>query len=134
MIRSYAVASTRTTQLYDRQRDEVSLTEVAAFQPNGPMLYENNAFFLDLGTNGRTCFTCHQPEDGWTISAQHAGDRFKADSNDPLFRLVDAATCSSVDVSTLRAKRKAYSLLREKGLIRIGLRFRPSHCNFRFSM
>jgi hypothetical protein len=24
--------------------------------------------FANLGTNNRTCFTCHQPETGWTIS------------------------------------------------------------------
>jgi cytochrome c peroxidase len=38
-----------------------------------------------------------------------------------LFRLVDGATCPSDDVTTFQAKRKAYSLLLEKGLIRIGL-------------
>ncbi len=94
---------------------------VASVQPNGPTLTAKSAFFLDLGSNGRTCFTCHQPQDGWTISAEHARDRFAADSNDPLFRLVDGATCPSDDVSTPRAKRQAYSLLLDKGLIRIGL-------------
>jgi hypothetical protein len=46
---------------------------------------------------------------------------FHANANDPLFRLVDGATCPSDDVSTHRAKRKAYSLLLAQGLIRIGL-------------
>jgi cytochrome c peroxidase len=94
---------------------------VETLQPAGPTITANNAFFLDLGTNGRTCFTCHQAEDGWTISAQHARDRFTADANDPLFRLFDGATCPSDDVSTPQAMRKAYSLLLDKGLIRIGL-------------
>ena len=94
---------------------------VETVQPNGPTLTAKNAFFSDLGTNGRTCFTCHEPQDGWTISADHVRDRFAADVNDPLFRLVDGATCPSDDVSTLQAKRKAYSLLLDKGLIRIGL-------------
>ena len=53
---------------------------VATLQPNGPTLTASNAFFQDLGTNGRTCFTCHQPEDGWTVSAQHVQDRFAADT------------------------------------------------------
>jgi cytochrome c peroxidase len=70
---------------------------------------------------GRTCFTCHQPQDGWALSAQHAKDRFAADSNEPLFRLVDGATCPSADVSTPVAKAKAYSLLTDRGLIRVGL-------------
>jgi hypothetical protein len=98
---------------------------IATFQPNGSTITAKNAFFQNLGTNGRTCFTCHEPQDGWSLSAQHAQDRFYADSNDPLFRLVDGATCPSDDVSTYRQKRKAYSLLLGKGLIRIGLRCRP---------
>ena len=84
-------------------------------------LTAKNSFFLDLGTNGRTCFTCHQPQDGWTISAKHVRDRFDADPDDPLFRLVDGATCPSDDVSTPQAERRAYRLLLDKGLIRIGV-------------
>jgi cytochrome c peroxidase len=94
---------------------------IATYQPSGSTQTGKNAFFQDLGSNGRTCFTCHQPQDGWTISAEHAQARFDADPNDPLFRLVDGATCPSADVSTVDAKRAAYSLLTTKGLIRIGL-------------
>jgi hypothetical protein len=94
---------------------------IASFQPNGPTITSKNAFFQDLGTNGRTCFTCHEPQDGWSLSAQHAQERFHANTNDPLFRLVDGATCPSDDVSTYEKKQKAYRLLLEKGLIRIGL-------------
>src|SRR5262249_46334895 len=94
---------------------------IATFQPNGPTPTANNAFFRNLGSNGRTCFTCHQPQDGWSLSAQDAQARFNSDPNDPLFRLVDGATCPSADVSTLAAQRAAYSLLTNKGLIRIGL-------------
>src|SRR5438093_12702380 len=39
---------------------------VATFQPDGKTPTSGNAFFQDLGTNGRTCFTCHQPQTGWT--------------------------------------------------------------------
>jgi cytochrome c peroxidase len=94
---------------------------IASYQPNGPTITAKSAFFQDLGTNGRTCFTCHQPRDGWSLSAQHAQERFYANTNDPLFRLVDGASCPSDDVSTYRKKQKAYRLLLEKGLIRIGL-------------
>src|SRR4029077_20346270 len=94
---------------------------IATFQPNGPTKTANNPFFQNLGSNGRTRLPCHEPQDGWTLSAQHAQARFDADPNDPLFRLVDGATCPSDDVSTLDAKRAAYALLTKKGLIRIGL-------------
>jgi hypothetical protein len=94
---------------------------IASYEPNGPTITSKNAFFQDLGTNGRTCFTCHEPQDGWSLSAQHAQERFYANTNDPLFRLVDGATCPSDDVSTYGKKQKAYRLLLEKGLIRIGI-------------
>jgi cytochrome c553 len=94
---------------------------IATFQPSGATQTATNAFFQNLGSNGRTCFSCHEPQDGWSLSAQHAQARFDADPNDPLFRRVDGATCPSDDVSTLDAKRAAYSLLTKKGLIRIGL-------------
>lgn len=88
---------------------------IATFQPSGATITANNAFFQNLGTNGRTCFTCHRPEDAWSLSAQHARDRFEANSNDPLFRLIDGATCPSDDISTPSKKQKAYRLLLEKG-------------------
>lgn len=95
---------------------------VATFQPNGATFTFNNAFFKNLGTNGRTCFTCHQPQNGWSVSAAGVSERFAASAGtDPIFRLVDGATCPNVDVSTVAAKQRAYKLLTSKGLIRIGL-------------
>jgi cytochrome c peroxidase len=95
---------------------------VATFQPGVATITTNNAFFRDLGTNGRTCFTCHQPQNGWTISAASARARFKeSDGLEPLFRLVDGATCPTADISTLQLRQEAYKLLTDKGLIRIGI-------------
>src|SRR5215469_5032800 len=103
---------------------------IATYQPGGATLTSRNPFFQNLGTNGRTCFTCHQPQNGWTISARSAHDRFFASNGtDPLFRLVDGATCPSDDVSTPAARQKAYQLLIDKGLIRIGLAI-PSNPKF----
>ena len=79
---------------------------VATYQPSGVTRTSGNAFFQNMGTNGRTCFTCHQPQNGWTISAAGAQARFDASAGtEPLFRLVDGATCPSDDVSTLNAQR-----------------------------
>jgi cytochrome c peroxidase len=95
---------------------------VATFTPGVATITANNAFFRDMGTNGRTCFTCHQPQTGWTISAASARARFEASAGlEPLFRTVDGATCPTDDVSTLQARRQAYKLLTDKGLIRIGI-------------
>jgi cytochrome c peroxidase len=108
--------------------------QIATFQPGGATSTGSNAFFQDLGTNGRSCFTCHQPQNGWTISAAGAQARFEASSGgDPLFRLVDGATCPTAKVSTPGAKRQAYKLLIEKGLIRIGLPL-PQAPNLQFEV
>ena len=78
---------------------------------------ESNAFFQNLGTNGRTCFTCHQPQTGWTISAASVQARFNASLGaDQLFRLVDGATCPSDDVSSFSLPNvEPTSLLINKG-------------------
>jgi hypothetical protein len=95
---------------------------VGTFQPSGATITSNNAFFQDLGTNDRTCLTCHQPATGWGVSSESVQTRFAlSGGNDPIFRLVDGATCPTDDVSTPAAKRQAYQLLLAKGLIRIGL-------------
>jgi hypothetical protein len=106
---------------FDEQSDPSG--KIATFQPGGPTTTARNAFFQNLGTNGRTCFTCHRPETGWSVSAASVQARFKASGDtDPILRLVDGATCPSDDVSTPAAKSKAYSLLTSKGLIRIAPR------------
>ncbi len=52
----------------------------------------------------------------------HIRDRFDAtNGTDPIFRLVDGANSPNADVSTVAARRKAYSMLLTKGLIRIGI-------------
>jgi cytochrome c peroxidase len=103
---------------------------VETFQPGGATSTGENAFFQNLGTNGRTCFSCHQPQDGWTISAASASARFEASGGtDPLFRLIDGATCPTDNVATLDARRQAYKLLTEKGLIRIGISL-PANVQF----
>ena len=95
---------------------------VETIQPAGPTVTRNNAFFQDLGTNGRTCFSCHQPDQGWGVSAQSIQVRFLLSGGfDPIFRPVDGAVCPTADTSSLHARSKAYSLLLDRGLIRIGL-------------
>ncbi|HEY2862539.1 MAG TPA: hypothetical protein VGK37_02810 [Casimicrobiaceae bacterium] len=79
-------------------------------------------FFQSLGTNGRSCGSCHQPSDGWTITPAHLQERFDASGGtDPVFRTVDGANAPELDVSTVDARRNAYSMLLSKGLIRVGI-------------
>src|SRR6516165_3039239 len=80
-------------------------------------------FFQSLGTNGRSCASCHRPAQGWSISADELKIRFELTQGlDPIFRPNDGSTCShDIDTSTVDARRKSYSLLINKGLIRIEL-------------
>src|SRR5579859_6003384 len=80
-------------------------------------------FFQSLGTNGRSCATCHQPSDGMSVAAANVQRRFvQTQGLDPIFRTVDGSNCNhSIDVSTLTGRSAAYSLLRTRGLIRIAL-------------
>jgi cytochrome c peroxidase len=94
----------------------------ATLNQEGPTLEANNPFFQNLGTNGRRCVTCHQPSDAWTVTPPHIQERFdSSDGNDPIFRPIDGSGCPSQDVSTVDARREAYSLLLNKGLIRVGI-------------
>jgi hypothetical protein len=80
-------------------------------------------FFQSLGTNGRSCGSCHRPAQGWGISADEVKLRFEATQGlDPIFRTNDGSNCDhNIDTSTVGGRRKAYSLLINKGLIRIAL-------------
>ena len=102
--------------------DRDPLGVISTLQSGGPTITSTNAFFQDIGSNGRTCFSCHQPQNGWGISASSVRKAF-ADTlgKAPIFRPVDGAVCPTADVSSLLAKLDAYKLLLEKGLIRIGL-------------
>ena len=87
-------------------------------------------FFQSLGTNGRACVSCHQPADGWTVTPEHLRLRFEATGGtDPIFRTNDGSNSPDADVSTLEARREAYSVLLSKGLIRVGIGI-PNNAEF----
>ena len=96
----------------------------------GPTDTAKNAFFQDIGTNGRRCVTCHQASDAWSVTPPHIQERFNATrGTDPIFRPNDGSGCPTQDVSTEHARREAYSLLLNKGLIRIELQI-PANAEF----
>jgi len=78
----------------------------------------SNPFFQSLGTNGRSCSTCHLASDGMGLSSAAAQATFTTtDGQDPLFADVDGANCSGV----ARGDAASHSLLTGHGLIRIAL-------------
>jgi cytochrome c peroxidase len=102
----------------------------ATINAGGPTDTSSNPFFLDMGTNGRRCVTCHEPSDAFSVTPPHLQQRFYATGGtDPIFQPVDGATCPTADVSTVEKRREAYSLLLNKGLIRIFLPV-PANANY----
>lgn len=82
----------------------------------------DNPFFQDLGTNKRTCASCHQPDSAWTITPANVERRFlKSRGEDAIFRNNDGSNCEGAAATTADEKRAAYSLLLTRGLIRVGL-------------
>jgi hypothetical protein len=68
-----------------------------------------NPFFLALGTNPRTCMTCHNPNQGWTMTSDANRQLFKdTDGLDPLFNLVDEGTRPGADISTKKARKATF--------------------------
>ena len=88
---------------------------VATYNVNG-RLDTRTAFFQSLGTNGRSCGTCHLPDQAFTITPTAVRERFnRTNGRDPLFAAVDGANCSNVKSSD----RAGHSLLLRHGLIRV---------------
>ena len=103
-------------------KDDDPAGVIGTFMPGGSVIASTNAFFQDLGSNGRTCFSCHQPQSGWGMSIRSVREDFEQTSGyAPIFRPVDGAVCPTADFSTLEARREAYHLLLERGLIRIAI-------------
>jgi len=102
----------------------------ATINAGGPTDTSTNPFFLDMGTNGRRCVTCHEPSDAFSITPPHLKQRFETtNGTDPVFQPVDGATCPTDDVSTVEKRRQAYKLLLSRGLIRIFLAV-PTTANY----
>jgi cytochrome c peroxidase len=82
----------------------------------------DNPFYQALGTNGRSCASCHRPAQGWGVTPAELRDRFnRTEGLDPIFRTNDGSNCEGADVSTIGKRRRAFSLLMTKGLIRVGM-------------
>ncbi len=66
---------------------------LATYLPAGPVYTARHAFFRSLGTNGRSCATCHQPPSGMSFSLRNVRARFRATAGtDPIFAPSTAPT------------------------------------------
>ncbi len=96
---------------------------VETWNSGGGPISLTGPFFQSLGTNGRSCASCHRAAQGWTISPDEVKLRFfLTQGRDPIFRTNDGSNCDhDIDTSSIQGRRQAYSLLINRGLIRVAL-------------
>lgn len=104
---------------------------VETYNINNADIKLTGAFFQSLGTNGRSCSSCHVPTEGWAVSAAEVQLRFVLTQGlDPIFRTNDGSNCDhNINTATFEGRRAAYSLLTGRGLIRIALAM-PANAEF----
>ncbi len=91
---------------------------IATFSTTGA-IDGSNPFFQSLGTNGRSCASCHLQGDAFGLSAADARAVFASTGGtDPLFAPIDGANCPDVTPADGAA---GHSLLLNNGLIRVFL-------------
>lgn len=84
-------------------------------------------YFQAQGTNGRSCATCHIPQEAWSINPgtlQHLFD--ETQGKHPVFNKLDANNPDNLGDSTPEALLKAYSMLLSRGVFRRGGVPRPN--------
>jgi cytochrome c peroxidase len=128
--------------------DDDPLGTFGSYQLNGPTHTAGNAFFQPLGTNGRTCGSCHVPSQGMGVSVDGLRNRFDASGpKDPVFAPVDGANCPSAVTRSLTSAAplgslvgegnddeqdpRPYSLVLSRGVFRI---FLPVPANAEFTV
>jgi cytochrome c peroxidase len=124
-FRSFAAGGPGVIRNLTRYTDTTGT--VSTYNINGSISL-SNAFFQNLGTNGRNCATCHVVSEGFGLSAVGAQARYTSSSGtDPLFAPVDGANCPN----GVPGNSADNSLILNKGLIRFSI---PIPANAQFTI
>lgn len=78
-------------------------------------------YFQAQGTNGRSCASCHIPEEAWSINPgtlQHLFD--ESDGTHPVFHRLDANNPLTANLDTVDGRLAAFSMLLSRGVFRRG--------------
>jgi cytochrome c peroxidase len=78
-------------------------------------------YFQAQGTNGRSCASCHIPEEAWSINPgtlQHLFD--ETEGTHPIFHKLDANNPNAGDYTTVEGRLAAFSMLLSRGVFRRG--------------
>jgi cytochrome c peroxidase len=137
LLAGVAAGSVQAQQTGQARHAEPLLTKNPSgmLQTNTPtgQINTDNAFFKSFGSNGRSCDSCHRQAQGWSVSPDELRQRFnKSSGSDPIFALVDGANSPLADVSSVYARRVAYSMLLNRGVVRIGMPM-PANAEFRLT-
>src|ERR1700745_1295576 len=98
-------------------RGHADATGIMATYSAAGRIDARGAFFQPLGTNGRTCATCHAQDQAMSLSVPQIPATFaRSQGRDPLFAAVDGANCPTVRTGD----RSGHSLMLKHGLVRIG--------------
>jgi cytochrome c peroxidase len=128
-----AVAATTTTTTavtIANLQPYADATGTFATYAEAGLIYESTPFFQPLGTNGRSCGTCHQPSLGMSIIPAAIQALFAATTGtDPLFAAVDGANCATATTGNTAQ----HSLLLNKGLIRVAITL-PATAQFKLAV
>ena len=96
--------------------------ELGLYLEGEPIETRGHAFFEPIGANGRACVSCHQPEDGMSLSVRSIQKRWQeTGGKDPIFAQVDGANCPTLPASDPAS----HSLLLTRGLFRVSLPWPP---------
>ena len=77
-------------------------------------------YFQAQGTNGRSCATCHMPQNAWSITPDTIRFLFaQTGGTHPIFNSLDADNPGN-DLSTVEARWEGYSMLLTRGVFRRG--------------
>jgi hypothetical protein len=77
-------------------------------------------YFQPQGTNGRSCATCHLPQDAWSITPRTIQRLFdESGGTHPVFNPLDANN-PFADLSTIDAREAGYSMMLSRGVFRRG--------------
>ncbi len=152
-VRMFAVASTAALALSacGEMNDDLAASEDGVVSSDLTRVYTNaagshqtisstgntsvtNPFFQSLGTNGRACISCHQPAAAWGITPSQVQQVFNATGGtDPIFRTNDGSNAPNLPVGTVAQRQTAYSLLLNRGVIRVGIGI-PANAEFTLTL
>jgi len=106
----------------------VNLSGIAESLHTSGTIDRTNPFFQVLGTNPRTCETCHSSATGWgTSSISNTLQFLLSAGNGPLFNLVDSGNSPVADISTFPARVATFGdTVLKRGLTRFSRSVSPT--------